>query len=342
MIRITELTHRLVRAAVVALVLAGAVACAAAPNQFVIVSDIHPSPDPNRGADAALAGLTEQLLKLHPAFVIQLGDFCGDPGLDPDLSRLDHAVQMFHRLREAGIEVYPVMGNHDIETENKIKFVCAHDPPFNRELDREHNRAVYDRWCRDHHYWYSFNRGGIHFAIIDSNVGPPGKNASPEDSAKWEAMRSWMASDLFEHSNNPGRFPTLVFMHHPEYVTGDRGCVERPLYRVLEEGREQGREDTVEAVFAGHWHHSETFAPEANRGIRIYATEVTVLPKAETGPGSSGYHPEYIVATVTPHKIVFDKVDTQNGGPGQAPNSYSPILGTFTSLDDRSQGTGRE
>ena len=120
----------------------------AAPNQFVILSDIHP----DGAAQAQLVTLTEQLLKLRPAFVVQLGDFMGEPTPDMDLNGLEHAVQMFHRLREVGIDVYPVMGNHDVETGNKIKFLCGHTPPLNPELNPNVNRAVYERWCRDHRY----------------------------------------------------------------------------------------------------------------------------------------------------------------------------------------------
>jgi hypothetical protein len=49
-------------------------------------------------------------------------------------------------------------------------------------------------------------------------------------------------------------------------------------------------------------------------------------------------NPEYIVATVHPDKVSFDKVDTKTGGPGKTPIVYYPIPGKFTSLDDRSQG----
>ena len=322
---------RLMRAArfwlaALAVLLGTASASWAAPNQFAIVSDIHPSADPKGGGrEAQMRSLTEQLVKLNPTFVIQLGDFCGDPGADPDLSRLEHGVQIFHRLREAGIDVYPVMGNHDIETDNKINFLCGHTPPFNPELDPKLNQVVYDRWCRQHRYWYSFNRGGIHFVIIDSNLSP---KTDPGGEPPLEAMQSFMARDLCQHQNNPNQFPTLVFLHHPEYMTGDRGCTGRPLRRALAQGLEQGLGHTVAAAFAGHWHYYQYFPAEEQLGVQVYATPPSVH--------SERHNPEYIVATVEADRITFATVDTATGGPGKSGAVYYPIAGKFTSLDDRS------
>ncbi len=141
-------------------------------------------------------------------------------------------------------------------------------------------------------YDYSFNRGGIHFTIIDSNVMPP-KPDWPADRVqrerpRWEAHLQWMKDDLCGHANNPRRLPTLVFLHHPEYLTGDRGMESRPLGRVLEECP---TEHTVKAAFGGHWHTGANLSPKWNPGIRVYATAASVHPA--TRPV------QFIVAEVT-------------------------------------------
>jgi hypothetical protein len=307
----------------VALVSLAALASAswAAPNQFVILSDIHPNRDPRGGGRIAqMASLTQQLLQLRPAFVVQLGDFCGDPGPEPDLSRLEHGVQIFHRLREAGIDVYPVMGNHDIEGDSKIRFLCAHDPPFNPELDPTLNRLVYDRWCRDHRYWYSFDRGGIHFVIVDSNARVEERSRGPGES-RWDAVQSFLARDLCQVQDSGDRLPTLVFVHNPHYMIGKSKHYEtRPLYRVLTKCPDH----TVAAVFGGDWHRYQYFAPEENLGVHTYATPPSIHEPVN--------HPEYIVATVNPDRITFSTVDSIAGGPGTSGAVYHPIPGRFTSL----------
>jgi hypothetical protein len=302
---------RLIGATVVALAVAATVALAA-PNQFVILSDMHPA----RGAEPQLALLLEQLVKLKPAFVITLGDMDGDPEPDAGPDDLNHAVQLLRRLRQAGIEVHPTIGNHDGSP--KIRHICQTVPPMNAEFDPAVNPEVADRWCGEHRFWYSFNRGGIHFATINSNVGPSHE--------QYEKMRQWMERDLCEHAINPNRFPTLLFMHHPEYMTGDRGYTARPAHALLS----RCLDHTVAAVFAGHWHYTQYFPPEGNAGVQVYSTEASAHLQVD--------NPEYIVATVHPDKITFDKVDTKTGGPGKTPITYYPIPGEFTSLDDHSQG----
>jgi hypothetical protein len=301
--------------AVAALIgLVGAAFCA--PNQFVILSDMHPA----RGAEPQLALLLDQITKLKPAFVITLGDMDGDPPPDAGPDELNHAVQLLRRLRQAGIEVYPTIGNHDGAP--KINYICATTPPLNQEFDPAVNPEVAKRWCGQHQFWYSFNRGGIHFAIIDSNVGPGNE--------RYAAMRDWMERDLCEHASNPNRFPTLLFMHHPEYMTGDRGYTARPVHALLSGCLDHA----VAAVFAGHWHYTQYFPPENNAGVQVYATTASVHVQVDD--------PEYMVATVHPDRISFEKVDTKTGGPGKTEIVYYPIPGKFTSLDDRSQGSAQK
>jgi hypothetical protein len=298
----------------VAVLFIAAGVAAAAPNQFVILSDMHTG----RGAEPQLTAVSEQLLELKPAFCVTLGDMDGSWSDYPADKVVDgNMAQMFHRLREAGIEIYPTWGNHD--GGRQAQYICNYQPPLDPELDPAHNPEVYQRFCKQDRHWYSFNRGGIHFVIVDSN----------ETDAEWQAEQAWLEDDLCRNVSNPNRFPTLVFMHHPEWMTRDHGS-SGPLYQFLA----RCPNNTIEAVFAGHWHQWENFPPEGNLGIQVYATAATVHLVI-------GDAPEYIIATVEPHQITFHKVNTITGGPSKTDIVYCPITGRFTSLDDRSEGAPR-
>ena len=269
-----------------------------------------------------MAALKQQLLELQPAFVIQLGDFCGGGTLPGWAPGAESALQLFHALREIGVDVYPVIGNHD-QSPDKHKFICEHQPPLNPELDPAVNPAVYERWCGQRRYWYSFNRGGVHFVIVDSNLSPAHeKDVTGE--TRYGAQQAWLMRDLCDCENNPDRLPTVVCMHDVGYLGCDTRSGPGPVYRVLQNCYDH----PVVAAFGGHWHNGMGFPPENNLGIHSYATEASAILVID--------NPEYIIATVHADRITFETVDTVTGGPGKAGLVYYPIPGKFTSLDDRS------
>lgn len=307
----------------VALAVAASV-CTAAPNQFVILSDTHPA----RGAEPQLALLKQQLLRLRPAFVVQLGDFEGGGTLIGSAPGAESSMQLFHALREAGIDVYPVIGNHD-QGQDKHQFICNHQPAFNPKLDPAINPAIYERWCGQRRRWYSFNRGGIHFVIVDFNLNPAYEKDVPGET-RYGAQEAWLMRDLCDCENNPSRFPTFLFMHCVGYLGCDTRARPGPVYRVLQ----RCPDHTVVAAFGGHWHNGQGFPPESNLGVHSYATETSVHLVVSD--------PEYIIATVHPDRITFETVDTKTEGPGKTGLVYYPIPGKFTSLDDRSTGPAVE
>lgn len=297
------------------------------PNRFVILSDLHPHPDQYETLDR----LVEHVVALRPAFVIVLGDVGSDqvPGLS---EREIAAIRVsFNRLRSAGIEIYPVMGNHDVHPRVeaiKTQWFCSPTPlPLNPILDRSSNTEAAHRFLHGGPYDYSFDRGGIHFVILDSNCVPPQPNWTPErarsDTPRWNVHERWMADELCQNANHPSRPPTLIFLHHPEYMTGDRRMDERPLYHALR-GCEKGHQ--VKAVFGGHWHYGQNFPPDSNLGVQVYATPASVHPKPE--------RIEFIVAEVSDERITFEPRDSVTGEvrTSDAPVKYAPITGRFGSL----------
>lgn len=293
------------------------------PNRFVILSDLHPHPSAYEQVDT----LVERVIALRPAFALVLGDIGGDA---PEIStrEMEKIRAGFRRLRDAGIEVYPVMGNHDVHPRvegPKVDWFLEQKPtPLNPLFDASKKTPAYEAFERHGPYNYSFNRGGIHFVVVDSNTIPPKGNLEPqreaERKARWEIQERWLKDELCGHVNNPKRLPTLVFLHHPEYMTGDREMVSRPLYRVLESCREG---QTVKAVFGGHWHYGQNFPADGNLGAEVYAVPVSVHPDSRPI--------EFIVADVQPDQIVLTPHDVLTGRPRTDPKplQYRPIPGRF-------------
>ncbi|NLE57564.1 MAG: hypothetical protein GX616_04335 [Planctomycetes bacterium] len=303
-------------------------ACAAKPNRFIILSDLHPHPD----QFDELVILTEHIIRMEPAFLLVLGDMGSDqvPGLsEPEIAAIRPA---FDRIRAAGIEIFPVMGNHDVHPRVeaiKTSWLCAQTPqPLNRLLDVRSDSDACRAFTSGGPYCYSLNRAGIHFAVLDSNCTLPGASWEAEraevQQRRFEAHRAWMQADLCGHANNPQRFPTIVFVHHPEYMTGDRRMDERPLYHVL-----AGCPDahTVRAVFGGHWHYGQNFPADQNLGVQVYAAPASVHPP-DTRPR------EFIVAEVKPDRITFIPHDSITGRPRlvDKPVRCEPISGSFGRL----------
>jgi len=259
--------------------------CGAAINQFVILSDTQNI----EGVDR----MTREIIDLSPPFVVAVGDVP---------SSFDPRVRHFQRLREAGIEIHIAMGNHDRGPKAALR---SHLPPypFNGEVD------PVLRFVVENKYYYSFNRGGIHFCVVDTCTDDK------------EQEFAWLEADLVRHVNNPQHYPTLVFMHYPEWMLNQGQGKVGPIYRILSEHPD---EHTVKAAFAGHTHKGNRYPPEQTLGIPFY----TLYPSA---PFGGDVHTEYIIAAVHPDRIVFERrVVLDDGKSGDF--VIDPVEGEFESL----------
>ncbi|MDM8006965.1 MAG: metallophosphoesterase [Phycisphaerae bacterium] len=320
-----SLGKRMAVALVVACIPTGTVGCTTPATRFVIISDLHPDP----GAYDQLEAMTDHVIKLRPALAVVLGDIGNDAV--PGVSEKEIAAirVSFNRMTAAGIEVYPVMGNHDVHhrvQDIKVNWFLNQTPlPLNHLFDASARTPAYQAFQARGPYNYSFNRGGLHFAIIDSNIPPPKPDWPAERLARerprWEAHLQWMKDDLCRHTNNPRRLPTLVFLHGPEYLTGDRGMDSRPLGRVLEECREQ---QTVVAAFGGHWHNGANLSVKWDPNIQVYATQASGHPASRPV--------EFIIAEVTAQGLTLEPRDSLTGQPSTGPVKYHAIPGRFTDL----------
>jgi hypothetical protein len=250
--------------------------------RFVIISDTHN----HDGVDR----MVREIIDLHPPFVIGVGD----------MTHLFGGPDAIRRIREAGIEFNNAMGNHDGGMRPQLRHGL---PPWlcTGVINQTQRFAV------DNQFYYSFNRWGIHFVILDTCT----------DNIEREIQ--WMEDDLGRHVNNPSKLPALVFMHYPDWIVKEGTTKDGPLFILLKKYR---AEHTIKAILAGHVHDGRNYPLEQTVGVPFY----TLFPSA---PFCDVLHTEYVVVTVTPDSIDFErKIILDHGGA----NKYTiyPVAGHFT------------
>jgi Icc-related predicted phosphoesterase len=150
-------------------------------------------------------------------------------------------------LREAGIQIFPVLGNHDLAGSVEL----AQQNYFRRFPALNHRR------------WYSLRYGNCYFLMVDSN-----SSLEPES-----PQQTWLASEL-DHLP-PGTDYVFVVAHHPSYTqsTQERGAghrarsSDRRLGTFLEERQKKLKARLFE--LAGHVHNYERYQ---NGGVTYIVT----------------------------------------------------------------------
>ncbi|HPD31331.1 MAG TPA: metallophosphoesterase [Phycisphaerae bacterium] len=287
------LPTRLPACAMLLVVLVLGTLCSADAHRFVIVSDLHPT----HAIIDQLDRLTREVLEIRPAFVVQLGDVGNDSFPGESVWQMKVIDAAFRRWREAGIEIHVAVGNHDVPADKpgvavlKRNWFASQLPPYpmNAQLDADKHPEIWKRYCLEGKHYYAFTWRGVHFVIMDS------ENITDHQLA-------WLEAVLCRHEGNPSRYPTLVFAHDPHVMTGDRGHISRPLYRILEKCPDG---HCVQAVFGGDFHYAQYWPPEENLGAHVYAVPASVLNFAIHHPQEPAYT-EYIIATVTEDEIAFE------------------------------------
>jgi len=184
------------------------------PFFFVVFGDTRTRHDVHKR-------VADRILEEHPEFVLHTGDLVASGNAAGDWDRFFEIEKDLLR----NTPFYPTPGNH------------------------EQNAAVFFRYFSfpggDGHH-YSFDWGGAHFAVIDTNeIG-----VTPQEKAAFlQAQADWLQADLARNR----RPLVFVWMHAPLY-TGipDRRAGAAKLAAVIEPVLVKGR---VAAVFAGHDHN---------------------------------------------------------------------------------------
>jgi acid phosphatase type 7 len=206
-------------------VIAGAIAATALwlavapPPTLVAAGDIGSCSSRH---DEATAALVSRL----PGTVAVLGDAVYERGTAAEFRDCYSWARFRSRTRAA-------LGNHEYGTGRADAAIAYFGLP----------RAGY----------YSYELGGWHVIVLNSNCGPAGGcgDGSPQ--------QRWLTAELAASSARCA----LAYMHHPRFSSGLHGSdvTIAPLWRTLARGG-------VDVVLAGHDHHYERLAPFG--GIRSF------------------------------------------------------------------------
>jgi len=163
--------------------------------------------------------LVQTILSFKPSIVFRVGDLVDD-GNNPELWE---AFNDIHGPLLNTTEYFPALGNHEYDSllySDNFLFL-------------------------DYRRWYSVNRMGIHFIVLDSN-----SQLNP-GSEQYE----WLKSVLVD-SKEEIKFKIVIF-HHPIFDTGARHkSDEKNLKHILLPLFEQYG---ISAVFSGHSHNYQRF-----------------------------------------------------------------------------------
>lgn len=216
---------------------------ARSPLRFGVVTDVHYADRLRAGTRYYRLGLSKLSAVVNlmnsegVGFLVELGDF-----KDEDVNPSEESTLAFLRSIEKAFQGfrgprYHVLGNHDMDSITKEQFQSI---AVNTGIDRGHT-------------WYSFDRGGYHFVVLDANFKSDMTPYSRGD-FDWRdanippAQLDWLASDLRGAAR-----PAVVFVHQRldewrgEPSIGNRVAVRRVL-------KESGK---VVLVLQGHVHQGD-------------------------------------------------------------------------------------
>ncbi|UCE19489.1 MAG: metallophosphoesterase [Gemmatimonadota bacterium] len=193
---------------------------------FVVMGDSRSHPD-------IFEKLVRHISRLNPAFVVLTGDLITSGGKNVTVDSLlkEYEIQFnepMQPLVEAGIPLYPVIGNHDVSGGN----------PVSEELYcNQFNLPGNERW-------YSFNYGNSHFVVLNSHEFRKRHKITAEQ-LEWLKLdlKTTLAENIF------------VFIHEPAYPVKnhlgnslDKYPADRDTLWALM------NKHSVDIFFAGHEH----------------------------------------------------------------------------------------
>jgi len=240
-----------------------------APLRFGLITDLHHADKPPAGTRyyretlGKLAEAGKQFKRDKVAFLVELGDFI-DAADTPEIE-LGYLERVNRDFKSIADDRHYVLGNHCVDMLTKEEFLGA--------IGRDKS-------------YYSFDRGGWHFVVLDScfrsDGQPYGRKSSDWKDANIPADQlEWLATDLVSSKQ-----PTIIFAHQrldEGGVHAVRNAAE--VRRILE------KSGHVQAVFQGHSHEN---AYQDIAGIH-YCTLVAMIEGS--GPDNNGYS----TVTVSPN-----------------------------------------
>lgn len=247
------------------------------PYRFAIITDIHYGTDkpidgyckklPSR-AISLVRYFVNQMIKLKPEFVVQLGNAIEDDDSDEDADNLE---KIFDVLKESTVPVHHVVGSHE-----QVNLSCEQIKQI-LKLD-----SLYHSW----------DGGGFHFVALFAK----------DDGAELtidQAQLAWLETDIEE-----AKFPVLVFLHCPvdeQDLFENYYFEKQPERCFLKDCAEfrslLERSGKVKLVISGHAHQNNIneFA-----GIHYVTVQSLVENMTKTGKTPSE---SYSVVTLTEREI---------------------------------------
>jgi hypothetical protein len=218
--------------------------------QFVVYGDTRTRHDVHRKVIAAILKYTQPDLILHTGDLVENGN---DSSLWPIFFNAERDL-----LRKAAF--FPTPGNHERNSKNYYDFM-------------------------DTRPYYSFEWGGVHFALIDSDIANVGATKQERD-AFWKEQTAWLENDLEGAAKADFRF---IFAHHPPMTAVAKRQGDNPHMTALEPMLEKYK---VQAGFFGHDHNYQHYL---KNGVNYFIT-------------GGGGAPLYDVNTPPP--VITKKVET--------------------------------
>jgi 3',5'-cyclic AMP phosphodiesterase CpdA len=225
---------------------------------FGIVTDVHYAQIPDNGSrkySASLAKMQDCVdsMDLYQAdFLVELGDFKDLSQPADETKTLSYLSKIESVFSEFNGKRYHVLGNHDMDCIGKNQF-----------LSKTKNSSPGKNLT-----WYSFNEGGFHFVVLDSNFDSLGRPYS-KGNYDWgdanipDPELNWLRYDLTTATD-----PTIVFIHHLLDGKGAYAVRNAAMVRDLFD-----RSGKVKCVFQGHYHEGRY---SRIKGIHYYTLRCLV------------------------------------------------------------------
>ncbi|QEG42617.1 metallophosphoesterase family protein [Roseimaritima ulvae] len=226
-----------------------------------IITDLHYADKPPGGSRHyretldKLAEAGTEFERSKPTFLVELGDLIdAADSVDTELGYLSTVNRQFAAIHP---DRHYVLGNHCVDTLKKEEFLG--------KVEQEKS-------------YYSFDRKGFHFIVLDSCFRSDGvpysrKNFTWTDANIPAAELEWLEADLKANDK-----PVIVFAHQRLDVANHHGVKNNAAVRKLFEAA-----GNVLAVFQGHSHQNDLNTIE---GIH-YCTMVAMVEGS--GAASNGY-----------------------------------------------------